>query len=168
MSLLHVSPSSCPFTPQKPLILWTYPQNSLLILILILFCLVLFLTPLSFSNTRLHSVSVCVCVWLCICVHAPLNFVSDRGRKACPVPPPAGSSTVYEYRTGWGGVRTSEITRIQRASHPSAGIPQPSLTIGQEGRSVQAAELGQAVTRDRTELHRRHAWDSRKREHLCK
>lgn len=40
------------------------------------------------------------------------------------------------------------------------GFPQPSLTIGQEGRSVQAAGVGQAVTRVRTELHGRHACDS--------
>lgn len=32
------------------------------------------------------------------------------------------------------------------------GFPQPSLTIGQEGRSVQAAVVGQVVMRDRTEL----------------
>ena len=40
------------------------------------------------------------------------------------------------------------------------GFPQPSLTMGQEGRSVQAAGVGQAVKRGRTELHGRFAWDS--------
>lgn len=35
------------------------------------------------------------------------------------------------------------------------GFPQLSLTMGQEGRSVQAAGAGQAVTRDRIELHER-------------
>lgn len=40
------------------------------------------------------------------------------------------------------------------------GFPQPSLTIGQEGKSVQAAGAGQAVTRDRIELHGRNLWHS--------
>lgn len=108
MSLLHVSPSSCPFPPQKPLILWTYPQNSLLILILILFCLVLFLTPLSFSNTRLHSVPVCVCDYAYVCTHHWILCLTGAGKRVLSphLQAPQLCMNIGQGEEGWGHQRS--------------------------------------------------------------
>lgn len=119
-------------------------------------CACIFHFPFCYTHRFASIQCLCAIMHMCVCTLHWVLCLTGAGKRVLSLTCRLLSHmNIRQGEEGWGHQRSRGFggprIRVQ-------GFPQPSLTIGQEGRSVQAAGVGQAVTRGRTELHGRDSW----------